>query len=1001
MNKKITFLLTITLLFFSISNAVSQDFSISGKVTDENGEGLIGVNVVVKSTGKGTITDIDGNYSLTVPEENNVLEFSFVGYKGQEFTITSSNSSLNITLEEDITSLEEVVVTGLASSIKRSNLANAVSTVSAKDLTGTTSPSTLDGALQGKLTGANIIANSGAPGGGISMKLRGITTITGSSEPLYIVDGVYMDNSAISAGTNPVTQASRGSNITTNQDNPSNRIADLNPDEIENIEILKGASAAAIYGSRANAGVVIITTKKGKNGKTKINFNQDIGYTSILNPLGSREFTVDKVRNLFDLTTEKGIEAANAEVALFQKAQQEGRLIDWEQEMYGNIGLITKSNLSLSGGTEKTKFFISGTLNDEEGIIKNTGYSRKSLRTNIDHKLSNLINFSVNSNYIHSSADRGLTNNDNAGVSYGVALTSTKPWADLFPDEDGNYPNNPYAGSNPIQTRDLSTINETTNRILTGSTVNFHFINTDDTFLKMVLRGGVDYYNNESNVYFPEDLQFMGVMNGFYSRGNNRVINTNASAFLVFNKSINKVDFTSQLGTSRLDFNQDRLTTQATQLIGGQKNLEQASAVSVFNKSLKTIDIGYSFQQEANFADKLILTAGIRLDKSSLNGDPNKLYAFPKISAATNLHNFDFWSVDPISQLKVRLAYGEAGGVPSPHPVNLQQPSFTIFNGTGISGQAGSIIGLVRGNKDIQPERSKEIEAGLDIGFFDNKINLEATYYNKTVEDLILRANVPYSSGFTSRTVNGGALNNKGIEIALSTTPVDISNLKWESRTSFWKNRSKMTRLDVPSFTTGGFSSALGIFRIEEGKSVTQIVGYVGDEEVVIGNAEPDFQMSSFNTLTFFKNIEFTMLWHWKQGGDNINLTKLLSDFGGTTFDYDEDDDNNGIINGDQRKIAYSEGNSADEFIEDATYLKLREIALFYNIPKKVIGSTLSNYISYLKVGVSANNALMFTKYSSYDPEVSNFGNNGISTGVEVTPFPSSRKFFFHLSVGL
>ena len=1002
METKLRVLLLLILSFFSTA-VIAQDFNVRGQVVDGvNNESLTGVNVIIKGTSTGVITDIDGNYNLSVSGSSAVLVFSFVGYLSQEHAVSASTGTLNIALTEDITNLEEVVITGLASSVKRSNLANAVSTVSAKELTGATSVQTLDGALQGKLTGANILNNSGAPGGGISMKLRGITTITGSSEPLYIVDGVYMDNSSFSAGTNSVTAARTNGEVTDEQDNPSNRIADLNPEDIENIEILKGASAAAIYGSRANAGVVIITTRRGKEGKTKVNFRQDIGFTEILNPLGVRNFTDDIVLGAFN----------EDELQKFQNARNAGRLVDYEDEIYGETGTLLNSSISLSGGSNKTKFFVSGLNKDEEGIISNTGYKKQSVRANIDHKISDVFDLSVNTNYIRSEADRSVTNNDNAGVSLGVALSSTVPWDDLFPDENGFYPNNPKSASNPLQTRDLSTINETTNRFVGGGSVNINILRKSNTFLKLILQGGIDNFTNKTRVHFPEILQFqVGQQNGFFSRGNNAVLNTNVSAVAVFNTVASEVDLTSQAGVARLRFDQERLTTQATQLIGAQTNLSQASALSVFNKTLKTEDIGFFFQQEANWQDKLIASAGIRFDKSSLNGDPDELFAYPKVSLAANLHNFDFFnSAGVINQLKLRVAYGEAGGVPTANPNDLALPSQTVFVGSNITGiggsslDAGSLIGDTRGNPDIQPERSKEFEVGVDLGLLDNRLTLEASFYNKTVEDLILRAEVAESSGFAFQILNAGELENKGWELALGATPVNNSQVQWNSRISWWRNRSEMTRLDIPAFITGGFSTGLGAFKIEQGESVTQIVGIAPDVEgdVVIGNAEPDFQLSFFNEVSFLKNFSFSMLWHWKEGGDNLNLTQLLSDFGNTTFDYDDIviDPATGdeVKKGDFRKSSFNANTAV--FVEDASYLKLREVGLYYTIPKSITDNLFNNSLESVKLGISGNNLILISDYNSYDPEVSNFGNDGVSSGVEVTPFPSARRMFFHLSVG-
>jgi TonB-linked SusC/RagA family outer membrane protein len=981
------------LLLLLLPEAALAQFTATGKVTDRRtNEPVVGASVLVKSTTTGTVTNAEGEFRLEVPGQSATLTVSYIGYLSQDVPVTPGSGNLTIALAEDVTKLEEVVVTGLASSVKRSNLANAVGTVSAQELTGTTAPQTLDAALYGKITGANIVANSGAPGGGISMKLRGITTITGSSEPLYIVDGVYMDNSAISSGINLVTAASRASGATSTQDNPSNRIADLNPADIENIEVLKGPSAAAIYGARANAGVVIITTKRGKGGKTNISFNQDIGVASALNLLGMRDYTDERVRVSF----------GEAELARYQAARAAGRLVDYEKEIYGERGLLTNSRISLSGGTEKTKFFVSGALQDEEGIIKNTGFERRTVRANVDHKISDVFDVSINAGYINSVTDRGVTNNDNAGISYGVALSSTVPWAELLPNATGVYPANPYASSNFLQTRDLSTISEENNRFLGGGSLNVNVLRKGNSLLRLLLRGGFDYYNLSSTLYFPEELQWQQAgptaTNGFYSRGSGLSLNTNTSAFLVFNTNVGKLNLTSQLGTTRLTFRNERTNTFATQLIPGQSNLEQGGATQVFDRQLRSQDVGYLFQQEANYDDKIIATAGIRLDKSNMIGDPNQLFAFPKVSVAVNLANFDFWTLDVVNQLKPRVAYGEAGGIPSANQTTLQAPKFTVMTPANIDGLTGLVIGGTRGKPDILPERSRELEAGLDVGLFDNKLSLEATYYIKTVDDLILLANIPTSTGFANEYNNVGSLRNRGVELTLGVSPLNTPAVQWNTRTNFWTNRAEITRLDVAPFNLGGFSNALGSFRIEEGKSATQIVGIVPDRGVVqIGDATPKFQLSFYNDVTFFKNFQFSMLWHWKQGGQNINLTQLLTDLGQTSFDFDDDDNGNGIVNGVDRTSLL--GADTRVWVQNSSYVKLREVALYYTIPGSLTKGFAKGALESIRVGVSGNNVLLFSDYKSYDPEVSNFGNNGISTGVEVTPFPSSRRLFFHLAV--
>lgn len=964
------------LLLLSCQAAYAQT-TVSGKVTDKiTGQPLIGVTVIDKDSRTGVITDLEGNYSITLPGNEGTLMFSFVGYLPQEIEVDPSISTpLDVGLVEDIASLEEVVVTGLASSVKRSNLANAVSTVSAKELTGITSQPTLDGALYGKLTGANIVQSSGAPGGGLAIRLRGVSSITGQNQPLYIVDGVYLNNSEIPSGLRYASGANSGS-----EENASNRIADLNPEDIENIEILKGPSAAAIYGTRANAGVIIITTKRGQAGQTHVRISQDLGFNRVQRLLGMRNWTTERVSEEF----------SEEEAALFAQAQNEGRIYDYEEEIYGETGLITNTNISVTGGSEKTKFFIGASLRDEEGIIKRTGYNRNTIRTNIDHKITDAITISSNSNYINSTANRGFTGNENdGGLSYGYNLAFTRPWAELHPDEFGNYPANPYASGNPLFVRDRTENEETTNRFIQGLKLEANLINQQATSLRLILNGGLDYFMNETYIYVPKEHQAQqGVQNGFLGVGKNEFQNLNTQGFLVWDNYLNdgNIILTSQTGFSYLNFDRDLVFSQATQLLPGPPNLGQAATQNIDQTYQTEEEFGLVFQQEANFGDKVIATAGVRADKSSLNGNPNQYYYFPKASLALNIANFDFWNVPAVNLFKLRGAYGQTGSSAAFGSL------YTSFAPVTIGGNAGLIPRNLRGNEHLRPETASEIEFGLDMSFFESKLGFEATYYNRNVSDLILERGLSPSSGFTLEVANLADLQNQGFEFALHATPVTTTGIKWQTQTNFWLNRSKVTRLDVPAFPVAGsaFGLSLGTFYIEEGQPITQIKGMVDGEIATVGDVEPDFQMSFFNQLTFLRHFDFNFLLHWKEGGENLNLTRFLTDLARTSEDLD-------TPSGQARQDLPA---SAPRFIEDASYVRLREVALYYNVPGTVTAGFAGNVLNNVRIGVSGRNLLTFTDYSSYDPEVSTKGGTGLSSGAEVAPYPSTKQVYFHLSLG-
>ncbi|WP_258098882.1 SusC/RagA family TonB-linked outer membrane protein [Marinoscillum pacificum] len=967
------------LLTFAVLSVHAQGVEIQGTVTSgADGEGLPGTTVLEKGTTNGTITDLDGKFRLNVAQ-GAIIVVTSVGYKTVE---VSASANMTVSLEEDVTKLSEVVVSGLASSVKRSNLANSVASISSKELTSMSNQSTMDGALYGKFKGANIVSNSGAPGGGISMKLRGLTSINGSNEPLYIIDGIYLDNSSISAGLN-VVSAAAGGGSQSNQDNPSNRIADIDPEDIESIEILKGASAAAIYGSRASGGVVIITTKRGSEGKTSVTFSQALGVTQMLNPLGTRQWDAAKVEAAFGA----------GEVANFQAAQAAGTLRDYENELYGNKGLLSTSRITATGGTERTSYFLGVTRKDDEGIVKNTGYEKTSIRLNLDQKVADWLTLNASTNYINSSADRGFFNNDNSGTTMGVAFVATPSWAQLLPDANGNYPNNPYAASNFLQTRDLITNNETVNRFLVGGKLTARLLQRNNQSLRLTANGGIDQYTLSTTALFPNSLQFQkngNGLNGVSVQGTTVTQNSNYSFFLVHDYFLSSgLSFTTQAGLTFIDFDQNNIIATATNMNGSQTNLDQSGSVSVAQNRIIQKDRGFFIQEEINFNDMIIGTLGVRGDKSTNNGDVNELYYYPKGALAVNIHKFGFWNTGFLETTKVRAAYGEAGNFA------VFGDKFSALNSINIDGSGGLVIANLRGNDAIGPERQSEFETGIDFSFLGGKIAIDATYYIKKVDDLLLRSQVPSSTGQTTAVVNAATMENKGLEIGLTMNLVNKEDLKWSSTTQFWNNRSKVTRLDIPSYTTGGFADFLGQFRIKEGHSPTEIIG-VGDNPdedglVVFGDAQPDFQMSFLNSVTY-KKLEFMMLWHWKQGGENINLSALLSDLSGTSPDFDKIDldPESNLGNGDYRLSQL--GANTGPYIENAGYMRMREVALYYTLP-----NFFGDAVKSIKIGASGNNLINFFEYRSYDPEVSNFGGQGLSTGVEVTPFPSSKRYNFHI----
>lgn len=982
----------VAILMMVITQVSIAQYTIKGTVTDASGDALIGVNIFVQETSTGTITDIDGTYSVDVNQDPATLIFSYLGYATQNIVVTSADGTIDVSLEESFNTLDEVVITGLASSIKRSNLANAVASISSQELTGVAPQNTVDGALYGKFKGADIRANSGAPGGGFSIRLRGVTSVFLDQQPQYIIDGVYLDNSSISLGTDIVTSAAGGGNTATNQDDASNRIADLIPEDIESIEILKGASAAAIYGVGGAGGVVVIKTKSGKyNQETKVNLSQTIGFSAPTRLLGSRDWDRSLVESVFGAD----------EAQLFD---QNG-LNDYERELYDNRPLQSITGLSISGGSDKTKFYVSGTYRDQGGLVDNTGYKKASMRANISHKLTDRLTFDVSTQYIFADSDRGLFNNSNSNTTVGYAQAFTRPWDNLFPDSNGNFPANPRVGSNVLETVALTTNEERVNRFFGSLSAQYTILQDDNQSLKAGIELGIDQYNLRIRGLFPQSLSFFrdeSSLRGVSIAGTGFNNRNNISGYLVHNYiTDSNLSFRTQVGGIQLDSRQNVVRAIASGLNGSQTNVDQAQNVSVGQNRLEEQIKGVFFQEEFNWDDKIIATLGVRGDKSSNNGDPNEIFWNPKASIAVNIHNLTELG-GAISQLKPRIAFGQSARFAG------FGDRFNALDPTQIDGNSGLFTNALRGNPDVRPETQSELEFGVDLGFLENRLLFTATYYVKTIDDLLLRAQVPASSGFTNQVVNAGSLENKGLELGIEAEVVKTKDLSWAVGLNWWRNRSLVTELNIPAFNTGGFAAFLGQGRIQEGASATQLIGTIdpslcngsdcsnvdpeGDGFMQFGDMEADFNMSWTNSI-LWKNLEINWLFHWKQGGDGINLSTLLYDLGNVTWDFDDTtlDPTGEQSNGDFRLAAL--GVHPGVYIEDAGYLRLRELGVYYSIPRSTAG------FGDVRLGVSGRNLINIFGYNSYDPEVSNFGNNVLINSVEVTPYPASRSFNFHLNV--
>lgn len=995
----LTTLLAVALLAGPLDLGAQQRI-IAGQVTGEANQPLALVTVEVVGTSFRTETGEAGSFTIQAPTGEVTLRLETLGFLTQTVVVPVGQNNVTIRMSRDFLNIEGVVVTGQSTTVSRRNLANAVATVSTAQIDEAPPAASIESLLAGKIAGASIEQNSGAPGGGIAVRLRGVSTINGESEPLYVVDGMILSNVSISNGLNIVSSSSGGSNAST-QDDPVNRIADINPADIERIEVLKGASAAALYGSRAANGVVLITTKQGTPGDQRIRFTQRFGTFDLNNTFGFREWTQQEA-------IDAGLITAGDAPTYFNADGSQIAPTDMEQLLAGRNALSWETSAVVSGGDNNTRYFLSGTWKEDEGIIDNTGFDKQSLRINLNQRFNDRFRATTSANLVRSKARRGLTNNDNAGTSYYMVFPFTPSFANLQASADGTFPANPYERSNPLQTAELFENNETVWRLIASANLQADLFENETQSLSASLLAGVDYFTQKNTIFAPPELQFEpndGLAGtSALSNSGNRDVTLNAN--IVHGYTTADLESTFTLGLQYEDREQDVARTFAQGLTAGQRNVSAGvqTAVTQFRSLIR--DFGVFAQEEVLLMDeRLLLSAGLRADKTSVNGDPNSLFWYPKAAAS---YRFDDVTTH-IDGLKLRAAWGQSGNQP------LFGQKFTALTATGnINGASGLVVGGIAGDAGLTPERQSEIEVGVDLTLLSGRAQLEITGFQKNITDLILRRTLAPTTGFGTQIFNGGEATVKGLEIGLFATPIQAGDFQWVSRTTFFHDQSEVTSLPVPAFETGGFGTGLGAFRIEEGASMTQIVSTVGQDAsgdaIVeqVGDATPDFRVGLSNNFEY-KGLRLGTVLDWSRGAAIINLTRLLADAGANSGDYIANmssrtlADAGGTVmdlgDGGYRFLNWAIGNDTRGYIEDASYVKIREISLGYVIPQEFLGSLVGSGVESGTLTLSARNLFTFTSYTGVDPEVSNFGNQPIARNIDVAPFPPSRSLWLSIDL--
>ena len=1011
-----------------------QQKSISGKVTDASGATLPGVSVVVKGTTSGVITDMEGKFSLSNIPDNATLQFSFVGMKGQEIVI-AGKTTINVTLSDDAIGIEEVVAIGYGT-MKKSDLAGAVASVKGDDL-GNTQANTIVQTLQGRISGVDIKSASNAPGGDVRIRIRGSNSINASSEPLYVIDGFPIDN-------NNTAPQGAGNNAFS----PS-PLSSISPNEIESVEILKDASATAIYGSRGANGVVLITTKNGKAGKVKVDFDYSLNVASVRKKL--------ELCNAEELATLTNEWAKNNGLPLIYDGVNKplpktlGQGTDWQNAIF-RTALTQNYNLSVSGGTEKTKYLIAGSYLDQDGIIIESNFKRYGLRFNLDQKISDRIKIGVNMN-----ANRTINDavpSDGTGYQNDSPLWNALATTPVIPimDANGNYVHN-YSEANkilenPVSIAKTRTDITYTNRILSSAFADITILNG----LTFRANFGADLINSKRNVYIPNTAQIQALPNlGVASIGTVQSLTWLSEYTLNYKKDLGIGHrFSAMVGYTAQGTNIESVFSETDDFFSNKfeyNNLSvganpRPSASSTIENGL----LSYIGRLNYAFKDKYLFTGTIRQDGSSKFGENNKWGTFPSAALAWRVSQENFLKNSKIiSDLKFRSSYGLTGNQ------NIgSYSSLALYNTSRIVLGGLPIVGLIPGripNPALKWEKTAQLNIGVDAAFWEGKINFSADYYSKKTKDLLLDVTIPSQSGYVSSVQNIGEVENKGIEFSIG---VDNSfgEIKWNSTFNISFNRNKLVSLpegtDRLLFAIGRGESAVGGQSIAiPGKPLGLFYGYhflgiwqtnediiaagniVGGvnrpglpkyedlngngfrqddaDRKIIGDPNPDFIYGFSNDLSW-KNFKLSIFINGSYGNKIANLNRiglLTSPQKKNVLQiyYDQRWTGPGTSNTIEAPLinAGEWKNFSDRDIEDGSYLRVKTISLSYNLPLKFFGV---DWINSAQIYFAGENLITLTKYSGFDPEVDLYSSSNVSLGVDNGAYPASKSIRFGVKLG-
>ena len=1009
--------------------------TLSGTVTDaSDNSSLPGVNIVVKNTTNGTVTDIDGKYSLNVPDDAETLVFSSVGYISEEATI-GNRTVINVQMAPDIQSLKEVVVVGYGTQRKK-DVTGAIASVPAEEIADLPIAS-IDQALQGRAAGVQVIQSGGVPGGPVSVKIRGYGSV-GTEEPLYVIDGVPVQggNQNALTGESPINN--------------------LNPNDIESIEILKDASAAAIYGARASAGVVIITTKRGKSGKASVNYNGYYGVSEVYQryDLMNKEQYLQFVSDYDAIISEEnpnysspGVIDANPD-ALADT--------DWQDQLL-QTGITQKHDVTVSGGGENSNFLLSTEYYSQEGTIKTSKFDRYSLRLNSDFSLSDKIRIGESVSLSRTARDN-ITGGSRGIIELAVRIPPVVPVYD--PDNIGGYaqPTNQFNGPQGAVENPLATL-----FIPQGEVERYRIVG--NVYAEVDLLEGLTYKANlglefgysDSRAFNPVFDAASGTRPSNLSQTRSETLNPLIENTLTYRKTFNKHSFSLLAGVTRQSFNASNVTASGN-------NLPETNDANVLSNVLNPTvggEINESSLQSFlgrmtyDFDNKYLLTASVRQDGSSKLAPGNRYQTFPSFSVGWRLSNEPFLrNATFISELKLRGGYGELGNVTPlgdyPYVDPLQLGFGVVLGEEVVPGASQTRLS----NRNIHWESVKQTNFGIDVGLFDDALLLTADYYTKQTDGMIYGSPVPPSVGLGSPAQNIGIMENRGFELAL-TYRKSVGDFNFDASGNFstvYNNVVRLSLADGAVITSGETYDEWGdlsISRTEAGYPVGQFYGYLtdglfqegddfstqpdaqpgdirykdiagpqdengnftapdgvidGNDRTFIGNPLPDLTYG-FTFRADYKGIDLSLFLQGMHGNDVFNAmkfwTEALKNFSNQSVQVlDRWTPENTTATIPRINPGETNRRGSDRYVEDGSFMRVKNLTLGYTFNKSWLDRL--GVFSQVRIYATAQNLLTLTRYSGLDPEIGSQRGTALEYGVDegnITPIP--RTFIFGLQAGL